>query len=195
MKTAASVFLVVLTAIAVLCALAPLFFLTEYPQAGVLAVVAVLAVLAVVAAIGHRLWSPQCTRTDRAAFVVFASTIVAMLISGMASATISYARFGLTIVGALPLPAIDLTISSRGLAFPRDKSHRIRAAEIDALLAGGADLVVVGIGWDSLAQLEAEMSPEVRSKTILLPTPEAIRRFQQMRAAGEAVALLLHTTC
>lgn len=74
----------------------------------------------------------------------------------------------------------------------------VQPGDLDDLLEHGAAHVVVsrgrasrlGVHPDTIARLDAAgVAWEV------LPTPEAIARYEELRAAGVAVGALIHTTC
>ena len=109
---------------------------------------------------------------------------------------ITYSRFGFTVYGAMPIPLLDITVNQHGFLWFRMKTHQITREELDALLAPGVEIVVVGIGWDSIAQL-TEDAKKI-STTIdlrVLPTPAAFALYNELKAQGRNVVLLAHSTC
>lgn len=109
---------------------------------------------------------------------------------------ITYSRFGLTVYGATPIPALDITVDQHGLLWFRPKTHEITRAELDELVAPGVDVVVVGIGWHSIARLTDEAKRLGESVDLrVLPTPDAFALYNALKAAGRNVVLLAHSTC
>jgi len=109
---------------------------------------------------------------------------------------ITYSRFGFTVYGAMPIPLLDITVNQHGFLWFRMKTHQITREELDAILAPGVEIVVVGIGWDSIAQL-TEDAKKI-STTIdlrVLPTPAAFALYNELKARGRNVVLLAHSTC
>jgi hypothetical protein len=119
------------------------------------------------------------------------SLLVLIPISAILPGGITHARFGLTVVGAMPIPVFDFVLHANGLPWFRNKSHRIQIAELQAL-ATGAEIIVVGTGWQGVASLEG---PASGLAVETYETPEAIRRYHELRRQGRRVALLLHSTC
>ena len=109
---------------------------------------------------------------------------------------ITYTRFGFTVYGAIPIPFLDITVNQHGFLWFRTKTHQITREELDALLAPGVEIVVVGIGWDSIAQL-TEDAKRISTTVDLrvLPTPEAFALYNELKAQGRNVVLLAHSTC
>ena len=109
---------------------------------------------------------------------------------------ITYARFGFTVYGAMPIPLLDITVNQHGFLWFRAKTHQITREELDALVAPGVEIVVVGIGWDSIVQL-TEDAKKISTTVDLrvLPTPEAFALYNELKAQGRNVVLLAHSTC
>lgn len=109
---------------------------------------------------------------------------------------ITYSRFGLTIYGAVPIPALDITVNRNGLLWFRTKTHQITRSEIEKLLAADVEVVIVGNGWSSIARLtdEAELLADILDLRVL-PTPDAFALYNSLRRQGKCVVLLAHSTC
>lgn len=111
-------------------------------------------------------------------------------------AKITYARFGVTVYGFLPVPAADLVIHANGLPWYRTKSHRVMRAEIERLVEGeDVTDVIVGTGWEGMVRVEPEARANPGVNVHVLRTGEAIEFYNLMRAAGKRVVLILHSTC
>jgi hypothetical protein len=105
-----------------------------------------------------------------------------------------FCRFGLLVYSAIPVPAVDLVIHSNGLpALRGSKEHFVAFAEIEGLLKEGPDVLIIGTGYDNLVQVEEEVAalPSVE----ILPTPQAVRRYNELRGDGKRVAAIIHSTC
>jgi hypothetical protein len=109
---------------------------------------------------------------------------------------ITYSRFGFTVFGATPIPVLDITVNRHGVLWFRPKTHQITRAELDALITPGVDVVVVGVGWDSIAQLTDDAKLLGDSIDLrVLSTPEAFALYNELKAEGRTVVLLAHSTC
>jgi len=96
----------------------------------------------------------------------------------------------------MPIPLLDISVNQHGFLWFRTKTHQITREELDPLVAPGVEIVVVGIGWDSIAQL-TEDAKKI-STTIdlqVLPTPEAFALYNELKAQGRNVVLLAQSTC
>jgi len=132
-----------------------------------------------------------------AAGLVAAALFLAPLPISARLRCIPAARFGLTVYGMIPVPALDITVDRRGSLGLRRKSHRITREEIEALLAPGVEVVVIGDGWDRAAKVDPEVFElSDRVEIRVLSTPEAFAAFEALsRERRGRVVLLAHTTC
>ncbi len=108
---------------------------------------------------------------------------------------VTYARFGLTVYGVIPVPVLDITIDAEGRLWFRNKTHLITAAEIERLAADGVEVAVIGIGWQCAAKVEESALGLPRVSVRALPTAEALEECARLKASGTKVVLLVHSTC
>lgn len=75
--------------------------------------------------------------------------------------------------------------------------HVLDVEEAHQLLKGGPWEVIVGNGHDGLLKLtpDAEMLLKQKTALLVLPTPLAVERLNEMLKRGEKVNALIHTTC
>lgn len=111
-----------------------------------------------------------------------------------------YHQYGLTVYRSLPIPGYDLLVFADGSWSRRaGKSHLLTADEYRAFLAanGGAapDAVIVGLGYSSQVTVAPEILTSPGPRIEVLPTPEAIKRFNELRRSGLRVAAIIHSTC
>jgi hypothetical protein len=147
-------------------------------------------------AAGYLLSRLPDTRASRAA-VLAAAGAVAILppLSTLYPSRITYARFGATVFGLLPIPALDITVGPRGGLGFREKSHRVTRAEVEGLIGPGVEIVVIGTGWDGVVTVDADVRRIPGVDVRALPTPEAYRLYNRLRSEGRRVVLLAHSTC
>ncbi len=109
---------------------------------------------------------------------------------------ITYSRFGFTMYGITPIPVLDITINRYGVQWFRSKTHIIERSELEALITPDVEIVIVGIGWESVARLSDE-AKQLGDKIDLrvLPTPDAFALYNSLKAEGRFVVLLAHSTC
>lgn len=107
-----------------------------------------------------------------------------------------FCRFGLLVYSAIPFPAVDLVIHTNGWpAIRGSKAHYVGLAEIEPLLEEGPDVLIIGTGYDDMVQVEEEMLAMSAVQVLPLPTPQAVRRYNELRGEGKRVAAIIHSTC
>ena len=105
-----------------------------------------------------------------------------------------FCRFGLLVYSAIPFPAVDVVIHANGLPSLRgSKAHLVTSAELGGLLKEVPDVLIIGTGYDNMVQVEEKVAalPDVE----ILPTPQAVRRYNELRGEGKRVAAIIHSTC
>lgn len=77
-------------------------------------------------------------------------------------------------------------------------SHTIRRKEVERLLEGEPEVVIIGTGTSNKARLSAEAenwAKERKLKLTVLPSYEAIARLNELADKGRKVAAMIHITC
>ncbi len=81
----------------------------------------------------------------------------------------------------------------------RSRRHWFDAAEATALCAEfQPEIVVLGIGWMGMLQVEPAAIEIIRDSSAALEicrTPEAVRRVQHLHAEGRRIVAPLHLSC
>ena len=107
-----------------------------------------------------------------------------------------FCRFGLLVYSAIPFPGVDLVIHANGLpALRGSKAHFVGFAEIEPLLRERPDVLIIGTGYDNMVQVEKEILAMSAVQVLPLPTPQAVRRYNELRREGKRVAAIIHSTC
>jgi len=112
-----------------------------------------------------------------------------------------YHRFGLTVYSGIPFPAVDVVVYANGLPGIRgSKAHWVSAEEFDQLIGPQVgdypDVVIIGTGYEGQVQVDGGILIRGYGPIVeVLPTPQAVRRFNELRAAGKRVAAIIHSTC
>jgi hypothetical protein len=89
---------------------------------------------------------------------------------------------------------VDLVIHANGLpAIRGSKAHFVGLAEIEGLLEERPDVLIIGTGYDNLVQVEEEVA--AMPIVVILPTPQAVKRYNELRDEGKKVAAIIHSTC
>ncbi len=127
--------------------------------------------------------------------VVLIALVLAPALSMIVPGRVTYARFGLTVYGLIPVPMLDITISRHGMLGFRDKSHFIALDEIRPLLTPDVRVLVIGTGWDGMAQVDPAIANSLGIEVCILRTPQAFELFNHYRSEGHRVVLVAHSTC
>ena len=105
-------------------------------------------------------------------------------------------RFGLLVYSAIPFPGVDLVIHVNGLPSLRgSKAHFVGLAEIEPLLRERPKVLIIGTGYDNMVQVEEQILALCSVQVLPLPTPEAVRRYNELKGEGKRVAAIIHSTC
>lgn len=186
------VLLLALGAAGVLCR-----YMTEYGAgryAGALFLVALGAGVAV--AVYQRLTRHCATRRRLGVALALAAVLIMLPLGSLVyPGRVTYARFGLTVYGLVPVPFLDLTVNSRGVPWFRDKTHWVGLEEVRPMLRGSVGDLVIGTGWENLVEVDPAVLKLDGVRVHALPTPRALALFRQLRAAGKRAVLIVHTTC
>jgi hypothetical protein len=92
----------------------------------------------------------------------------------------------------------DGTVKQRKGGFWKFGSHVIKKVEIEELMKGGPEVIVVGKGTSSKAKLapDAELpAKEAKAELVMLSSVEAVERFNRLTDEGKRVSALIHITC
>ena len=107
-----------------------------------------------------------------------------------------FCRFGLLVYSAIPFPGVDLVIHVNGLPSLRgSKAHFVGLAEIEPLLRERPEVLIIGTGYDNMVQVEEQILALCSVQVLPLPTPEAVRRYNELKGEGKRVAAIIHSTC
>jgi hypothetical protein len=172
-------------------------YLTEYGATRLLLAAAVAAAGVAAGAVAYVFVSRLCRTRCRAvlALVVVALLLLVPLASTVYPGRVTYARFGLTVYGLIPVPSFDITVGRGGGLWFRDKSHFVSYDEVRRLVSPGVEALVIGIGWDSAVRVDPAIRAIDGLEVQILPTPQAFELFNRYRAQGRKVVLLAHSTC
>lgn len=92
----------------------------------------------------------------------------------------------------------DGTVKERKGGFWMFGSHNIRREEIEQLLSGEPEAIIVGTGTDSKAKLAPEVEGWAKERNLSLivqPSREAIAKLNELTEQNKKVAALIHITC
>ena len=92
----------------------------------------------------------------------------------------------------------DGTVKEREPGKGRLGSHAISRGEIENLRKVQPDVIVVGTGTSGLATLSQDAEVYLQQPDLnlmVLPSPQAVERFNRLMDEGKRVAALIHITC
>jgi hypothetical protein len=92
----------------------------------------------------------------------------------------------------------DGSVKDRQPGKGRLGSHSIARTEIESLAAEQPDVILIGIGVHSMARLARDAEFYLHEPDLnltLLPSPQAVKKYNQCTEDGEKVAALIHVTC
>ena len=108
---------------------------------------------------------------------------------------ITFARFGCTLYGLIPIPTLDITVGPNGGLGFRKKTHLLTMDEVKPVLKPGVELLIIGIGWEEQMKVEPAVRELPGIDIQILPTPDAFALYNRSIRDGKKVALIAHSTC
>ncbi len=172
-------------------------YLTEHGPRRFAVAIAIAAIGASLAVLVYLLVQRGCKRR-RCPLIVLSLLVVLLLLPALSMfypGQVTYARFGLTVYGAIPVPALDITVGPRGFLWFRDKSHFISVEEVRPLLSPDVKALVVGTGWQGAVTVDPAIEEIEGVEVYVLRTPAAFDLFNKCVSAGKKCVLIAHSTC
>lgn len=77
-------------------------------------------------------------------------------------------------------------------------SHMVVPAEVSKLTGGNPDVILIGSGQSGVLKVADEVKDQIEkggAKLIVLETPEAIYKYNELVKKGKKVNALIHVTC
>lgn len=188
---------IVLFAVSVLVAGIVWAYLTEYGLQRIAASLAIAVVGAGVAVVAYFLVVRYC-RGRRCSLMIASLLAVLLLVPALSMlypGKVTHSRFGLTVYSAIPVPSLDITVSTGGLLWFRDKSHFISIEEVELLLSLDVEILVIGTGWHGAVEVDPAIQEIDGIEVHLLQTPAAFELFNEFVSSGRRVTLIAHSTC
>ncbi|MFC1735139.1 MTH938/NDUFAF3 family protein [Candidatus Hydrogenedentota bacterium] len=168
--------------------------LTEYPALRAGGIVTIFGGLAVAALVAFFSAHAQRIRGPVTVAVCLA-LLLGVPAASMFAGRITYSQFGFTVYGLIPLPVLDIKVgTSRILGF-RNKTHQITLAEIESFLSEDVAILIIGTGWNEVAQVELSLRSLSACRVEIHSTPQAFALYNRLSREGRKVVLIGHTTC
>ncbi|UCB43785.1 MAG: hypothetical protein JSV77_03820 [Dehalococcoidales bacterium] len=92
----------------------------------------------------------------------------------------------------------DGGIRKRKGGFWKFGSHAIKREEIEELVNTAPDILIVGTGTDGAAKLNPDAGAFLKGsevESVVVPSQEAVERFNELSSQGKRPAALIHITC
>ena len=144
----------------------------------------------------------------RRAFIVTAAVLILLLFVSYAAnqdKNITHNSFGLTAYKGIPAPFFDLIIYPNGFFHFVDKKHYFRTRDKEYILKHEPDILLIGSGTYGKGGKGFDQGVGTHfifnkyslkgTQVIIMPTQEACKKFNELKAAGKSVLFVLHNTC
>ena len=92
----------------------------------------------------------------------------------------------------------DGGIRKRKGGFWKFGSHAIKRDEIEELVKAAPDVLIVGTGTDGIAKLKPDADAFLKGsgvESVVIPSQEAVDKFNELSIQGKHPAALIHITC
>lgn len=117
-----------------------------------------------------------------------------------------FSFYGLTTYNAVPVPYFDLKIYPNGIMKIRDgKSHFISLNETADIFNislnliettnSSIDALIIASGYENLVSVDEAIINNSFFPVYVMPTPNALKKFNEMKKQGKKVAAIIHSTC
>jgi len=145
-------------------------------------------------------------------FRYVALTVFSILFLGLATSyainrdkNITYCEHGITVYKGIPVVFFDLMIYPNGQMSLLDKKHNYRKQDKRYFLKQEPDILLIASGHQNKGGKGFSISNGTKfifntfsmkgTQLIILPTPDAVKKYNELRKAGKKVFLVLHNTC
>ena len=172
-------------------------YLTEYGLQRIAISLVIVAVGAGVAAVSYLLVVRYCP-SRRSSLAIVSFLVMLLLVPTLSMfypGKVTYARFGLTVYGAIPVPTLDVRVGPGGFLWFRDKSHFVSIEEVESLVSPNLEVLVIGTGWHRAVSVDPAIQEIEGIEVHILRTPAAFELFNELVSSGKRVALIAHSTC
>jgi len=139
-------------------------------------------------------------------------TLFVILIIGLTTSfvfnhdkNITYSSHGMTVYKGIPIPFFDIMIYPDGRMWLLDKKHHYGSQDKKYFFKQEPDILLIGSGYDNKGGKGFNISEGTEfifntytskgTQLIILPTPEANKKFNELRSSGKKVMFVIHTTC
>jgi hypothetical protein len=92
----------------------------------------------------------------------------------------------------------DDIVKKRKGGFWKFGSHAIKRQEIEELVNSKPDVLIVGTGTDGIAKLNSDADTLLKGaevESVVIPSEEAVNKFNELSSQGKHPAALIHITC
>jgi len=92
----------------------------------------------------------------------------------------------------------DGTVKERQASKSRLGSHTISWRDVVGIVNERPEVIIIGTGTSALARLSEDVGINLRRANLnflVLPSPQAVVRFNELTGEGKRVAALMHITC
>ena len=196
-RVVASAVSVVLLSILLLVIYVLWMYLTEHGRRRITTTIVIVVLGIGIASLVRAAIVQLCRRNSNAVVIgaLFGLAALAIALSPFYYGRITYARFGFTVYGLIPIPTADITIGRYGALWFRDKSHALSLSEVERLLSPGVETLIVGTGWHDSLHVPLAVRQIKGIELLVRRTPDAFDLYNEYRSQGKRVVLIAHSTC
>lgn len=86
----------------------------------------------------------------------------------------------------------------KDLVEPTEKSHRVTKKDFEHMMLREPEIIIISLGFNNLVKIDEDvykLAKKAGVELIELPTPDALKKFQELTKRGKNVAARIHITC
>ncbi|MEM2918529.1 MAG: hypothetical protein QXY62_03415 [Candidatus Altiarchaeota archaeon] len=144
--------------------------------------------------------------TSKITILILIAILIALWILLNPRDEFGFSFFGLTTYNAVPIPYFDLKIYPDGVVKLREgKNHFISLNETTDIFNislsllektnSSIDALIIASGYDDLVSVDEAILNNSFFPVYVMPTPNALKKFNEMKKQGKKVAAIVHSTC
>ncbi|MEM7819542.1 MAG: MTH938/NDUFAF3 family protein [Candidatus Aenigmatarchaeota archaeon] len=81
---------------------------------------------------------------------------------------------------------------------PTEKSHRVSKKDFEHMMLKEPEIIIISLGFNNAVKIDNDVFVLAKKSNIelyALPTPDAIKKFEELVKKGKKVVARIHITC